>query len=285
MMRIVLFCFFKLGTNPSAIGSTLVTCGNIQILGPGAVFGLLYNKYKYSVQFVDSSQSSPDQKQIEGYSKTRSHSKSKKTKNENESSSKRKDETQFGNTRKKFRLSFKGRKSRDAVDCSAHIDTGETVSSSDSGQFKVNLDKTDSFNFGALHQDPVLVSGSHCKTENFSQDVNSPNESSELEMVGITDKTLTSSERDTSMDISTSSENIIVTQVEAKDLEMEFGNDFVDEIQKSFNLQRLTSLNEIPVDIEDSSVDTFAEDNWVMDKGLMVFSKNGLVNQKKVRIF
>ena len=54
-----MFIFLQLGTNPSAIGSTLLNKGDTHVLGPGGTFELLQTKYRYSVHFVEQSDKQP----------------------------------------------------------------------------------------------------------------------------------------------------------------------------------------------------------------------------------
>ena len=47
----------QIGTNPSAIGSTLLKQGDVHLLGPGSVFSFLQGKHNFVVQFVDNDNS------------------------------------------------------------------------------------------------------------------------------------------------------------------------------------------------------------------------------------
>ena len=277
------------------------------MLGPGAMFSMLYNKYKYSVQFVDDSQCIPDQKHIdvtEESSKSGLFSKSKlthaKSNPDSETYSKRKDEMQIGNSRKKFRLSFKGkRRSKDTK-----TESAQTLSSNAS-KFQFGIDKTDSFNFvasskvGEAHmfdesEDLVDSSLSMDTSDNTNESFEfvDQNDSSDIstDVIATADNAVVASDNDV---IATDDDH---TDDEILELKKDFGADFVNEIQHSFDLQRLTSVDrtinttdnvitfdstEIEIRASDS-VNLVTSDSWFVDKGLMVFSKKGLIHQKKV---
>ena len=56
-ITLILFMYFQIGRNPSAVGSTLLKQGDIHLLRPGNVFSFLQGKHSFIVQFVDTSNS------------------------------------------------------------------------------------------------------------------------------------------------------------------------------------------------------------------------------------
>ena len=162
--------FLQLGANPSSVGNSLLTPGTIHVLGPGAVFGLLQNKYKYSIQFIDhsedgasSQEKSSSKKAEEGdwdfedgsnednFKRTGSRLsqrfsaifKSSTGGHVEEESPKRKDESTDGNSRKKFKLSFgKSRKSKDKYSPSVELDKTVTADQADNMTDVSNDSKT-----------------------------------------------------------------------------------------------------------------------------------------------